>query len=301
MPLLDIQRKLAEHGRIRLGAKGDKGQPKKLETFRLTCASKDKLEVAARIYGGKVREWSDAPDKGYYELYTDATELNVLIPPIATLCSQYYETWSGGGCKRRCDGETELLSGEKCKCDPDDRECKVTTRISVMLPQIPGLGLWRLESHGWHAATTLPGTMDMLANQGKFVQAVLRLEQRSEKKDGKTRRFVVPVIDLPDVTVGDLLASNPALLLGGPASTPVGAKVARPELPEPASLPDENPEWNEGEGTDVYRQLIKSIGNVPAPRVDAWLEKWAGQIDKLDKTEQDKIMARANELRKLPF
>ena len=40
MPIIDLQRRLQEAGRIRLGDKSPKGAPRKLETFRLTSSDK---------------------------------------------------------------------------------------------------------------------------------------------------------------------------------------------------------------------------------------------------------------------
>lgn len=51
---IDVQRRLVELGRIRLGQKAPgKGNPQRLETFRLTSASRSLLEAAAAIYGGR--------------------------------------------------------------------------------------------------------------------------------------------------------------------------------------------------------------------------------------------------------
>lgn len=266
MTLLGVQRRLVELGRIRLGDKGSKGEPRKLTSFRLTSASRHHLEAAAKVYGGAVRPWTGAPDEGYFELLTTSAQLDILIPPTLSAYSQFYELWDAGGCQRRCDGEVELISGGACVCDPDQRDCKVTTRVSVMLPKVPGLGVWRLETHGWNAAASLPSTLDLLGTggRGSFIPAVLRLEQRSSKRkeNGRTltRRFVVPVIDLVGITITDLLTAaetdtalvtangnghtSPALPAPTGPSRP-RERVARPELPAPPELPAEAPAWRE--------------------------------------------------------
>lgn len=233
-PVLDIQRRLMELGRIRLGAKTTNGAPKKLDKFRLTSASRSLLEVAADVYGGTVREWAGAPDEGYFELYTERDILDIILPPVfdssgdpTVPYSQWYELWSGGGCDRRCDGQVETLSGKPCMCNPDERACKITTRVQVILPDLPGLGVWRLESHGWNAAALLPGTLELLgraAHANQFIPGVLRLEQRSSKLAGLTRRFVVPVIDTPTLNVAALVSGTP-LAVNAPTVAP-----ARPAL-----------------------------------------------------------------------
>ena len=95
-------------------------------------------------------------------------------------------------------------------------ECRPRTRLNIMLPDIPGLGVWRLETDGWNAATSLPATIEMLLalSVQPWVKAVLRLEQRSAKKrqpDGKvvTHRFAVPVLDTPDdLTLGRIVGQR---------------------------------------------------------------------------------------------
>lgn len=250
MPLLDVQRRLTELGRIRLGEKGPKGEPRRLSHFRLTSASKTLLDAAAKVYGGVVRKWSGAPDEGMWELYTTSDELDILVPPTLASYSQAYELWDAGGCSRRCDGVKEAISGGPCLCDPDARECQVTTRVSVMLPKIPGIGVWRLDSKGWNAAAELPGTLDVLvamAAGGTYLPAVLRVENRSSKRHlpgGKvqTRRFPVPVI-VPIQTMGELMAAAIVGTAPAPQIEPVNRRerVARPELPAGDETPIDEP------------------------------------------------------------
>lgn len=218
MPILTLQRKLTEVGRIRLGAKSGKGAPTKLETFRLTSKSKEAIDAAAEVYGGKIGTWS-GPDGQEYELITDTNTLDVVVPPGNAL-SQWYEMWSGAGCQRRCDGQTETLSGSPCKCPTDQTQrtelsgrgqaCRPTTRLSVILPQVRTVGIWRLETHGYHAATELAGVAELLERvsaNDRYLPATLRLEPRSSKKGGKTSRFVVPVLEV-GATVQEAIAAS---------------------------------------------------------------------------------------------
>jgi len=218
MPILTLQRKLTEVGRIRLGAKSGKGAPTKLETFRLTSKSKDAIDAAAEVYGGAVGTWS-GPDGQEYELITETNTLDVVVPPGGSV-SQWYEMWSGAGCQRRCDGQTETLSGGPCKCPTDQAQrtelsgrgqaCRPTTRLSVILPQVRTVGIWRLETHGYHAATELAGVAELLERvsaNDRYLPATLRLEPRSSKKGGKTSRFVVPVLEV-GATVQEAIAAS---------------------------------------------------------------------------------------------
>lgn len=227
-PIIDMQRRMVEVGRIRMGKK-DGNRPVKLDTFRLTSRDKTRLDEAAGLYGGTVLPWADR--EGEFELVTDADSLPILLIPGQAL-SQWYETWSAGGCQRRCDGVTEVLSDKPCVCDTesrDDRTCKPTTRLSVMLRDVPGLGCWRLESHGYYAAVELAATAGMLEQataRGQLLPARLRIDQRRQVKDGKTTRYAVPVIDI-DIRIGDALAIS-APVAGEIGYTPVAQRELAP-------------------------------------------------------------------------
>jgi hypothetical protein len=219
MPILVLQQRLRELGRIRIGQKvatsSGKTRPAKLDRFRLTSPSKELLDRVAAKYGGTVEAWTPEGGAGQYEVITDAKRMPIHVPPQPV--SQYFELWSGGGCQRRCDGITELLKDRPCICgpDPERRQCKPTTRLNVVLSEIEGVGVWRLESHGYYAALELPGVAELLAQTGGYVEAFLGLEQRTAKRDGQTRHWMVPTIDV---------AVTPAALMAGSAS--VGTAVA---------------------------------------------------------------------------
>lgn len=251
MPILNLQRKYREIGRIRLGDKSDNGAPHKLESFRLTSASRDVLDTLAAMYGGTVQEWKDAPNPGQFELYTNTDTIRVLVPPGETT-SQWMEQWDRGGCKRRCDGITEILSDQPCMCpdDPDERHklaqqgkaCHITTRINVMLPDVPDIGVWRLESRGFYAATEIAGTMDVLSlatRQGVVLPAQLRLEQRSTKRGGAMFRYAVPVLELPDTTPRQLLAGLG--VISGELPAGEASESAQAALPAPVQKAPETP------------------------------------------------------------
>lgn len=218
MAIIDLQRRIAEVGRIRIGqqvpvasgrGKG-KTRPTKLDTFRLTSPNRTRIEQACRLYGGDVKEW-EAPAGKQFEVITKTDVLPVIVPPSDMAFSQWYELWSGGGCLRRCDGATDSIGDQPCICDPDNRECDIHTRLSVMLRDMPGLGLWRIDTSGYYAALELQGAVDvmrMAAAAGTMLPAQLRLEQRMIKRaDEQTKRFAVPVLDVE---------ISPAQLLGGP-------------------------------------------------------------------------------------
>ena len=219
MAVINLQRRARELGRIRMGDRGAKGQPQRLSSFRLTSADRTLLQAAAVRYGGEVRAWGEQ-----FELYTEAAELPCMVTPQEV--SQWYELWSGGGCQRRCDGQENVLTGDPCACDPDQRECKLVTRLSVMLHELPGVGVWRLETHGYHAATELPASAEVLirlAQRGQYAPAALAIEQRVVKRDGQTKKFPVPVlriaVPLGTLMTGEMMEALPEPQAALPEST----------------------------------------------------------------------------------
>lgn len=237
MPIIDLQRRFAEVGRIRAGAKNDKGHAMRLDSWRLTSANRAALEAAADLYGGNVVEWNGSPTGRQFELFTKSDALDVLVPP-GVQASLWYEHWSGGGCERRCDGQHDHLNDTACICDHDNRECKPTMRVSLCLHLLPGIGVWRYESHGYYAATELPQTIEFLAeaaNRGQYLTGKLRLEERMSKtKKNGTRKFLVPVLDL-DYSVGQMAGLSPVETKPAIAA-PIPAAPALESAPVVASI-----------------------------------------------------------------
>jgi hypothetical protein len=273
MPLLDLQRRGQQIGRLRIGeqvktGKRDKNgseitRPSKLATFRFTTQSRHGADAIAALFGGEVTEWN-----GEWEVVTGQSEIGVTVPPRDQVVSQWYEMWSRGGCQRRCDSVTEQLTGGPCLCpraaDPDDERqaeaaaidrarlaalnppqaCKRVTRISVMIPDLPGLGVFRLDTGSYYAAAEIgdaAAIMQMARDKGVFLPAILRIEQRSRVAGGQTKRFPVPVLEITttfrQIASGALEAAGIAAQLPPAPGDAPRALTAAP-APEPdASLP----------------------------------------------------------------
>lgn len=267
MPIVTLTPRIREIGRIRLGTKGAKGNPMRLDKFRLTSADSGILEQAAELYGGTVQPWKDQP--GQYELFIESEELPCMVAPQEV--SQWYELWSGGGCQRRCDGVCETISDQPCLCDPDNRECKTTTRLAVYLQQLSGIGTFRLETHGFYAATELPEAARMLiqlAAHGRYVPAALAIEQRVVKRDGQTKKFPVPVLRVKQALQ--------TLMTGEIIDTPAlpDARLALPSgAPERVREAVKNNERGDYAGaTGARAQPPRQATPRPAPQGQAVLE-----------------------------
>lgn len=229
MPILDLQKRLRELGRIRMGERGEKGQPKRLHTWRFTSPDKSLIEAASRAYGGEPGAWKPGPkEPQQWEVITEQTEIDIIIPPTSFL-DQWYERWAQSGCERRCDGVTEVIQMRQCPCANDsERSCDRVTRLMVMLPALEGLGQWRLETRGFYASEELSGIAALLSHatsKGFNISATLGIEQRARKtKDHGTRRFTVPVIN-----IRQQLAEFLALSGAGPALPEDGQRIEPPQ------------------------------------------------------------------------
>jgi len=259
--ILEKQQRLRQLGEIRIGhtvklngtdRRGQqKTRPAKLSKFRFTSPSKPLLEKVAALYGGTVQAWQ--PQNGgpaEWEVYSTAETLPVLVPPQST--SQWFELYQGPKCVRRCDGVTEQKTDRKCVCDPrgvlawsDERECAITTRLNVMLRDVPAIGLWLLTSHGKNAAVELPPMAQFLAATEGYVAGRLGIEERvTYPVDGPPNRFMVPHLEV-DETPAALLPGG-----SGPQSLSGGVKKALGQAPKaiegkcaPVALDDPGPEY----------------------------------------------------------
>ncbi|MGW4648100.1 recombination directionality factor [Kitasatospora sp. NPDC004289] len=241
MPIIDLQRRMRQLGEIRIGhtvATGNTDRngnpakrPAKLDKFRITSASQPILKQVAELYGGTVQPWTPANGgPAEFEVYTTVDRLPVLVPP-ADAVSQWYELYQGSKCVRRCDGVTEHKLDRPCLCAPEKRDCKITTRVNVMLRDLPALGQWLLISKGYYAAVELPPAAELLAQVGGYVAGWLGMEAKSVVTEKGTNRFMVPTLDVE---------ISPTELMSGQIRGAVELTAAGPERAaiEAAPAPD---------------------------------------------------------------
>lgn len=235
-PLSQIDRRVPEAGRIRMGhkvtARNGKQSMAALDTFRFTSPRRELLDQLARIHGGEVKPWHDAKANPahQFQLYSDTDSIEVLVIPQGI--SVWYEMWTGGGCKRRCDGEIctvpkqtsqydfELIE-QPCLCDAEGAlSCKTYTRINIVLPEISFAGSWRLESHGENASKELPGMYEFIEQvqaRGGMPRATLSIDKREHMTEVGKRNFVVPKLALIE-TPNELIAGTTATAIAGPSA-----------------------------------------------------------------------------------
>ena len=269
--LLNIQRRAAEHGRLRTGFTQGNG-PARSATWIVTSHSEEHVRRAAELWGGQPEPWTPLNSTiGQWRVITQAPAIEALITPGDPL-NQYNELWTKGGCQRRCDGETELLSRQPCLCARQFGEdwhqqkkgvvCSATSRLNVMLPDLSGMGMWRAETHSFYAASEWGGMVDMVlaGTDGRgFVPVTLRIEPRQVVRDGKTKKFPVVVVELRGVTPRQALAGPmTAATALDPAS---GQAVAAIEAPRPDYLAEAEGSLTSDDVRDVWRRA-RAAGHV---------------------------------------
>jgi hypothetical protein len=252
VPLTDVDRRMPEAGRIRLGEKSGKAM-KSLDHLRFTSPRRDLIEQIAAQYGGKVTAWNEpkSSSPNQWQVTITADDVDVYLVPGGL--NTQYEAWEGGGAARRCDGlqceipvqtadgwETTLTD---CLCRAQNVAlCKPYTRMSVILPTISFAGTWRLETKGWNAMHELPGMYDMistLASSGQMVTARLGLEQRQKITRGGKRNFVVPRLTIAQTALEIQSGAANALAIqatGQPVATPALGS-GTPHLAHDVALP----------------------------------------------------------------
>lgn len=241
--LLNIQRRAAEHGRLRTGyTQGNR--PMRSATWVVTSHSEEHVRTAAKLWGGDVEQWKPLNSTiEQWRVITKAASIEALITPGDPL-NQYNEMWSAGGCQRRCDGVTELLTRKPCLCLARFGEdwhqqrkgtvCSATSRLNVMLPDLSGMGMWRAETHSFYAASEWGGMVDMVLAGTKgdgFMPVTLRIEPRQVVRDGQTKKFPVVVVELRGVTPRQALAGpmNAATALDPGAASQAVAAIEGPK------------------------------------------------------------------------
>ncbi|GKQ39521.1 hypothetical protein [Streptomyces sp. A012304] len=243
--LRNIQARAAEHGRLRTGyTQGNR--PMRSATWVVTSHSEEHVRRAAELWGGEPEQWAPLNSTiSQWRVITKASSIEALITPGDPL-NQYNEMWSKGGCQRRCDGETELLTRQPCICLARFGEdwhqqrkgtvCSTTSRLNVMLPDLSGMGMWRAETHSFYAAQEWGGMVDMVlaGTDGKgFIPVNLRIEPRQRVANGETKKFPVVVVELRNIT--------PRQALAGPmtaATALAPARQARAAIEAP-----KGPDW----------------------------------------------------------
>lgn len=284
--IITIQRQARELGRLRTGTFNGR-YPERSNTWIVSSHAEHYVEAAAQIWGGTPEKWQPQGNgAAQFRVITQAVSLDAILPPGDPL-SQSYESWSRGGCQRRCDGVSEELSGEPCLCvakwgpdfhqvAPRDAACKMTTRLNVLLPEMPDIGVWRAETHSYYSANEVAAAVDMLKGSigvDKLVPVRLRIEQRTRVAEGKTKQFPVVAVELRGGTAQQVLsgtAPTVAVTAGQqPQAVASGQHAAISAPVEPTPLRDFVADIMAAETTDDVMALFNLAKSLNVPNPDA--------------------------------
>lgn len=311
--ILNRQRQLAEQGRLRLGytvpsktkAGKDIDRPVRSETWVLTSHSREHVEHAAALWGGTPEVWQPMGNGSrQHRVITEANAIPGILPPGDPL-SQAYEMWNKGGCVRRCDGVTEQFSGSPCIClaeqgptwfelGPKD-VCSSKSRLKVLLPDMPGLGTWRMETGSFYATDEIAGMVDTLrgaVGDAVLIPVTLRIEPRTRVAGGQTKQFTVPVVELRGVNAGALLGGQAIekrmLASGDPESAePLALQAAKAdpyspyfeEVEQAGSLDELGDVWSR-----MAAEHLVGTQATPSPRAEEFLAAFKARAAKVKPT-----------------
>jgi hypothetical protein len=120
--------------------------------------------------------------------------------------------------------------------------CALVTRLNLMIPDLPGLGVFRLDTHSFYAASEIGDTAQLLElarDKGVFLPAVLRIDQRQRVADGQTKKYPVPVLEVTatfrQIASGELAAGGMEAQLPPLPGAQRKAITAAPAAPAPAA------------------------------------------------------------------
>lgn len=274
-----LQRMAKPLGRLRLGTYNGT-YPKASLTWILTSPAEDYVRAAAGLWGGSVERWEPQGNgAAQWRVITQTSVIDAILPTGDPL-SQSYELWSKGGLQRDCDGDREKTSCGGCLCRAEYGEdfhesapklsvCKMTTRLNLILPDMPDIGVWWVETHSYYAANWIGDAVDTIrAAVGPYALVPVRakIEPQTKVSGGKTKQFIVASLGLRGSTAGQVLSAlgahtteiggataaisgSQAAAIGGNRAAAITAGPARPDylkLAAAAASPDEVRQvWND--------------------------------------------------------
>jgi hypothetical protein len=261
----EFQAELTEVGRIRIGVfnpdKGNRGAPEKIESFRFTSQQEPTIRKVAEKYGGIAEEYQpQGSRRTEWQVITPAKVLPVYIEP--QIVDPWLEAWAGGPssskCVRRCDGITETKQDIPCPCAAgqfaEKDMCKPVARVKLLLAEVPGIGLWRLESHGTKFVEEIAGMAPYIAVLRKRAPGLLYLEERRAQPWVNGRQIITTVY-VPHLSIS--VATPEQFAIGGDVLTQAleaGTANALDTAERPALTSGTGP------GSDVGEQMAIGSG-----------------------------------------
>lgn len=280
-------------------------RPCKIDTFRITSPQKEIVEQAAQLFGGTVDTFPGPKGHPEWEVTTDRKELPVMVPPQeidpnyelyqgrarSRFCNGLEEKIRSHPCLcRRWDNHSHDYYQGVCKLcgipqnwkgEPHEHDfaneglcsvcgasrlCKPTTRVSLMIPGIRNIGVFKLESHGYNFAVEMPAIAPILRQINKPVSATLgmRFESRPRivaangREKIEVRDFTVPTLTFRWMDPTMMYSDGPSI--EGFGSAGIEAPVFRPlAAGEPAATTPAIPSRDDVVGWISEAETMKDL------------------------------------------
>ena len=199
---------------------------------------------------------SEAAAKAFHSVYgEEPREITVAFPSNDP--DQFFPQWltsyrgGDGWHQRYCqgDGETAQRSDEKGGYVPipclykecplyQSRKCEELGRLQFFLPDVPGIGVWQIDTASYYSTVNLNGSIKMVraltGGRIGMIPLKLRLVPKVVNPEGKPKTVYVMTLGIDDLKLTDFLADARALALGTPEVEP----ISQDEIPEDLFIKD---------------------------------------------------------------
>ena len=298
MPISGISdiRRLPRLGKIRLGVKAvsQKGNeyPRAVDYF---VVNEDESTPAASA-------------AAFHQVYGDKPRCLDIMFPVADrdiFFPQWYKAY-GSGTGKVCQGDgvratrvnTETGEMIEIDCDPDEcplyanKQCRRVASLQCLLPKVPGLGVWQLDSTSFHTIVNVNSALDFItAVAGRAHMIPLQLIVRPQEVSPDGKKKVVYVLDLrmDQVRLSDVarlgqIPTDRVFLLDKPDDSKPPDDLFPKALVEddvPAKEPEVLPPEDGPDPLDVQIQEYAETAGWFAAKVKAKLGQYGGDKKKL--------------------
>lgn len=312
MPIAGVSdiRRLPRLGKIRLGIKTTNASgaeyPKAVDYFVVNEDDSTPAHAAA----------------AFHQVYADKPRSVDVMFPVADrdiYFSQWYKAY-GSGTGKICQGDGQIATkvdtqtGEMIEigCDPDEcplyakKHCRRQASLQFLLPKVPGLGVWQLDTTSFHSIVNLNSALDFItavAGRAHMIPLQLIVRPQEVAPDGKKKVVYVLDLRMDQVRLSDVarlgqIPVDRVFLLDKPddskppddlyprslvESIPTGPASQEEEPParEPEVLPPEGASDNGPDPLEVaLQEYIEAAGWFPA-KIKAKLAQYGGDKQKL--------------------
>lgn len=176
-----------------------------------------------------------------------------------------YRLYGKSKLKRRCDGETcseRTATGgwaeKPCVCDPEKRSCTLTWTLHVLLPDVPGFGVWQVDTGSEISVRRMTGFLQTLHGiKGNLAGVEFDL-------------CLVPVTVSPDGRTKTVYVLDPRAHDFSPRAALAAAGAARPGYELAAPIADEKRDrLLDHDQPDPLQQVKRVLADMPKAARDA--------------------------------